>query len=68
MPAFIPSALKIIEWTCQKSNSKLEAIFILGKWDGILAKKWKNKIYNTNGTALCMNRTGEVQIKILITA
>lgn len=47
---------------------KVEAIFMLGKWDGILAIRWKNKIYNTDGTAFCMNRTGEAQSKILIAA
>lgn len=68
MPAFILSALKTTEWICQKSISEFEAIFILSEWDGIQDKKWKNQIYNTDGTALCMNRTGEAQIKILITA
>lgn len=47
---------------------KVETIFMLGKWDGILAIRWKNKIYNADGTAFCMNRTGEAQSKILIAA
>lgn len=66
MPGFILFALKTGELNCQNSISKPEAIFILKRWDGMLAKKWKNKIYNTNEIALCMTIAGEIPVEIFI--